>query len=618
MSTHRRTAEPAVARPAELRTLHELLARSAARAPTAAALEAPGRDPLSFASLARATNGVAGALRAMGLRRADAVAVVLPNGPEMAAAFLATASAAVSAPLNPNYKRAELDFYLADTDARALLVWSTLDTPARDAARALGVPIVELSAPPDSAAGVLALDGAVADGASDVDLGAPRPDDVALVLHTSGTTARPKRVPLTHANLCASARHVGATLALGPADRCLNVMPLFHIHGLVAATLASLAAGASVVCTPGFRGAELLGWLEHFAPTWYTAVPTMHQAVVAVAAGTPRDTSLRFIRSSSAPLPRQTLAELERIFSVPVVEAYGMTEAAHQMASNPLPPRPRKPGSVGPAAGPEVAIADAAGNLLPHGATGEVVVRGPNVTPGYAGNPAANAAAFTADGWFRTGDQGTMDADGYLFLSGRLKELVNRGGEKVSPIEVDEALMDHPAVAQALAFAMPHPTLGEEVAAAVVLRPGAHAAERELRSFVAERLSYFKVPRRVVVLDAIPTGATGKLQRIGLAEKLGITAAGRGAASAPTGERPAGPVEEIVAMLWGEVLPGTSPRRHDDFFAAGGDSIRAAQLVTRLSDALAVELTLLDFFDAPTVAGVAERLAPLLEGDGGV
>ena len=610
MSSHR-TAESSVGRPTELRTIPELLVRAAARAPGAPALDAPGREPLDCASLARATAGIVGALRALGLRRRDAIAVVLPNGPEMAAAFLATASAGVSAPLNPNYKRAELDFYLADTDARALLVWSALDTPARDAARALGVPIVELSAPRGAAAGVLALDGAPCGGASALaDIDGPLADDVALVLHTSGTTARPKRVPLTHANLAASARNVGATLALGPADRCLNVMPLFHIHGLVAATLASLAAGASVVCTPGFSAAAFLGWLDQFRPTWYTAVPTIHQAVVAATAGTPRDTSLRFIRSSSSPLPRQTLAELERIFAVPVVEAYGMTEAAHQMASNPLPPLQRKPGSVGLAAGPEVAVADAAGVLLPAGATGEVVVRGPNVTAGYAANPAANAAAFTADGWFRTGDQGTMDGDGYLYLSGRLKELVNRGGEKVSPIEIDEALMDHPAVAQALAFAMPHPTLGEEVAAAVVLRPGARAGERELRAFVAERLSYFKVPRRVVVLDAIPTGATGKLQRIGLAAKLGVDAAPPPVSG---GEHPEGPVEEVVAMLWCEILPGVTPHRHDDFFAAGGDSIRAAQLVSRISELLAVELTLLDFFDAPTVAGLAERLAPLLE-----
>lgn len=215
---------------------------------------------------------------------------------------------------------------------------------------------------------------------------------------------------------------------------------------------------------------------------------------------------------------------LETTFGVPVIEAYGMTEASHQMASNPLPPAPRYAGSVGMAAGPEIAIMDDDGQLLPPGALGEVVIRGANVTNGYENNPAANASSFT-NGWFRTGDQGTLDEQGYLRLTGRLKELINRGGEKVSPLEVDETLMDHPAVAQAVTFAMPHEMLGEEVAAAIVLRPGAaEVTEREIRDFVAERLANFKVPRHVVFLTEVPKGPTGKVQRIGLAKLLGISA----------------------------------------------------------------------------------------------
>jgi oxalate---CoA ligase len=259
-------------------------------------------------------------------------------------------------------------------------------------------------------------------------------------------------------------------------------------------------------------------------PTWYTAVPTMHQAILARAERNREIVArsrLRFIRSSSASLPPQVMAELERVFRAPVIESYGMTEASHQMASNPLPPRPRKPGSVGLAAGPEVAVMDDAGSLLPRGAVGEVVIRGPNVTRGYEANPEANAKAFT-NGWFRTGDQGVLDDDGYLRLTGRLKELINRGGEKISPLEVDDVLMDHPAVQQVVTFAMPHEKLGEEVAAAVVLREGKIATERELRDFAATRLADFKVPRRVVLLPEIPKGATGKLQRIGLAKKLGL------------------------------------------------------------------------------------------------
>ncbi len=346
------------------------------------------------------------------------------------------------------------------------------------------------------------------------------------MLHTSGTTSRPKIVPLLQRNVTASAGHIMATLALGPGDVCLNVMPLFHIHGLMAATLASLAAGAQVSCSPGFHALRFFHWLDEVRPTWYTAVPTMHQAVLARADHNPEivaRTRLRLIRSSSASLPPQVMAELERTFRAPVIEAYGMTEAAHQMASNPLPPRARKPGCVGVAAGPEVAVMDEEGNVLPRGAVGEVVIRGPNVTPGYEANPEANAKAFT-NGWFRTGDQGVIDEEGYLRLTGRLKELINRGGEKISPLEVDEVLMDHPAVQQVVTFGLPSEKLGEEVAAAVVLREGKTVGERELRDFVAARLAQFKVPRRIVFLREIPKGATGKLQRIGLAAKLGLTA----------------------------------------------------------------------------------------------
>jgi acyl-CoA synthetase (AMP-forming)/AMP-acid ligase II len=348
--------------------------------------------------------------------------------------------------------------------------------------------------------------------------------DIALVLHTSGTTARPKIVPLSQANICASARHIGATLALSPADACLNIMPLFHIHGLIAAVLSSLAAGGAVICTPGFDALRFFRLLDEERPSWYTAVPTMHQTILTRAdrnAEIIARAKLRFIRSSSASLPGPVMEQLEAVFGCPLVESYGMTEASHQMASNPL-AGPRKPGSVGRAAGPEVAIMDDDGTILPQGEIGEVVIRGPNVTAGYEANPDANAKAFT-HGWFRTGDQGAFDAEGYLTLTGRLKELINRGGEKVSPLEVDGVLSAHPAVAQALTFAMPHAKLGEEVAAAVVLREGAACTERELRDFAAQQLADFKVPRKVVFLPEIPKGATGKLMRIGLAEKLGLT-----------------------------------------------------------------------------------------------
>ncbi|MGE0733956.1 MAG: acyl--CoA ligase [Alphaproteobacteria bacterium] len=485
----------------------------------AAALLAPDRKTLSFDAMRALVQRTVAALNEAGIGRNDRVGIVLPNGPEMAAAFVAIGAGATTAPLNPGYRADEFEFYLSDLHAKALVVQAGDATPARDVARKLSIPIVEL-APREEAAG--AFDLHLPRGAPAAHGGMAQPDDIALVLHTSGTTSRPKIVPLSQSNIAASARHIRATLALSPADRCLNIMPLFHIHGLIAAVLSSLGAGASVYCTPGFNALKFFQWLDDARPSWYTAVPTMHQAILARAARNADSIArakLRFIRSSSASLPPQVMAELEAVFKAPVIESYGMTEAAHQMASNPLPPRARKPGSVGIQAGPEVRVMDEAGTLLAAGATGEVVIRGPNVTRGYENNPTANATGFT-DGWFRTGDQGVLDAEGYLTITGRLKEIINRGGEKISPREVDEILLDHPAVAQVLTFAMPHAKLGEDVAAVIVLKEGVAATETQLRDYAATRLADFKVPRKIVFLAEIPKGATGKLQRIGLHEKL--------------------------------------------------------------------------------------------------
>lgn len=505
-------------------TLAALLRSHPADAP---ALGAPDRPWLTYGALRGLAEATRVALNAAGLGRGDRVAIVLPNGPEMAAAFVVLAQSVVTAPLNPAYRREEFDFYLTDLKARAIVLPEGYEGPALEAAQAVGLVVLRLSFDAADPAGAFALR---AEGrAGTADPADPGPDDVALILHTSGTTSRPKIVPLLQSNVAASARHIAASLALTPADRELNMMPLFHIHGLVAAVSASLSAGASVWCAPGFDALRFFGWLDAAKPTWYSAVPTMHQTILARAgrnAEVIARNPLRLIRSSSASLPAQVMVELSATFNAPVIEAYGMTEAAHQMASNPLPPRAQKPGSVGVAAGPEVAIAHEVENRLVDG-VGEIVISGPNVTPGYEGNPEANAKNFfevAGQRWFRTGDQGSLDAEGYLSLTGRLKEIINRGGEKVSPLEVDGVLMDHPAVAQVVTFAMPHAKLGEEVAAAVVLREGMEADEGAIRRFAAERLADFKVPRRVVILPEIPKGATGKLQRIGLAEKLGLGA----------------------------------------------------------------------------------------------
>lgn len=500
-------------------TLFDLVGDVADR--TRPAIDGFNVNSFSYSSLIDVISSNAQWLRSAGVGPQDRVAIVLPNGPAAASSFLAVASCAVAAPLNPAYTREEFAFYLEDLAARAAIVLEGGDSAVLAAAEDTGTPVLRLV--PGEGAGAFRLHGAVGEPRTQAALNGAEAD--ALVLHTSGTTARPKIVPLTQANLAASASNIAKTLRLTPEDRALNVMPLFHIHGLVGVLLSSLAAGAAVHCTPGFDALKLYSWLEDVEPSWYSAVPTMHQTIVARAKRNrellERGTRLRLIRSSSAALAPQVLGELEATFGVPVIESYGMTEAAHQMASNPLPPAERKPGTVGPAAGPDVGIVDDTGALLAQGATGEVVIRGENVTAGYAGNPEANAKAFT-DGWFRTGDQGFLDTDGYLTITGRLKEIINRGGEKISPREIDEVLLGIEGVAQAAAFAMPHKKLGEEVAAIVVPEEGAALDEKGVRDAARERLAEFKVPKKVIVSNEIPKGPTGKVQRVKLAQVLGL------------------------------------------------------------------------------------------------
>ena len=509
-------------------SLQELLSVGQADQP---AIGAPGgHRPLPYGALRAFVEATIAKLNALGVDRNDRVAIVLNNGPEMAVCFLCVASACAAAPLNPAYRDEEVEYYLKDLRARLLIVESATRHPAAAVAARLGIPAVTIAATPELGAGTFALGAPEGAGPQRPAAGGGHagPDDIALVLHTSGTTSRPKIVPLSQRNVCASAGNVRDALALTAADCGLNIMPLFHIHGLIAGLLAPLLAGGRVQCAPAFNALAFFRWFAAAKPTWYTAVPTMHQAILARAGQHGeliKSNPLRFIRSSSASLPPQIIAELEKTFGAPVIEAYGMTEAAHQMASNPLPPGTRVPGTVGRAAGPEVAIMDAQGTVLPPNTTGEIVIRGSNVTAGYENNPKANGEAFTR-GWFRTGDQGVMDPAGYVTITGRLKEIINRGGEKISPREVDEVLMDHSAVRQVVTFAIPHDKLGEEVGAAVVLREGASATEKELRAFCAARLAPFKVPRTIIFLEEIPKGATGKLQRIGLAQKLGVGAVG--------------------------------------------------------------------------------------------
>jgi len=586
--------------------LHALINAHGKQSPESNALLSPDGGPLTYRALDEHLRATALHLNRLGLRRADRIAVVLPNGPEMATAFLAVSSACVCAPLNPAYSADEFAFYLADLQAKALILPLGNDGQGRVAAGRLGIPIIELEADKYQA-GLFTLN-------SDLSLDAARsapelagPVDTALVLHTSGTTSRPKIVPLTHANLAFSARNIAESYALTLADCTLNLMPLFHIHGLVGVLSSSLQAGASVICTPGLRQAEIMTWLESFQPTWFSAVPTILQAIAELARQSQplHPTGLRFIRSASSALPPAVAHELETIFGVPVLEAYGMTEGAHQIATNPLPPHPRKFGSVGfPTGTSRAAILDEAGNLMPAETMGEIAIRGENVMGGYENNAQANLAAF-ANGWLRTGDLGFIDGDGYIFIRGRSKEMINRGGEKIAPREVDDVLLQHPAVEQAVAFAVPHPTLGEDVAAAVVLRRGESVSARELRQIAAGSLADFKVPRQIVFVTEIPKGATGKIQRIGLAEKLADQLEVSRSEPAEQRSEPPTPIEAAILAIWQEVLAEKAIGIHDDFLALGGDSIRAVRILGRINDQFGLALTLRNLFETPTVADIA-------------
>jgi acyl-CoA synthetase (AMP-forming)/AMP-acid ligase II len=468
---------------------------------------------ITYKQLRDQVTEMADALATMGIRRGDRVATYLPNGLPAIVSFLAASVAGTAAPLNPGYREDEVNFYLEDTGAKVLLCPADA-AGARKAAEAKGVPVYALEM---DGSGCVRIVGAPKGKTA----AAPSSDEMALILHTSGSTGRPKRVPIMHKNMAASTKNIVAHYALAPNDVSLCVMPLFHVHGLVASTLSTLLSGGTVVVPGKFSPLSFWRTVRDTGATWYSAVPTIHNLLLA-RAGDERPAGaegLRFIRSCSASLPAEMMEKMERVFGVPVLEAYGMTEASHQMSSNPQPPAARKPGSVGPGTGVRIGIMDEAGNLLPDGERGEVVIQGPNVVSGYENNAEANAKSFT-NGWFRTGDQGYLDEDRYLTLTGRIKELINRGGEKIGPREIDEVLLSHPGVAEAVAFGVPHPAWGEEVAAAIVLKEGDGTTDAAILAFCKERLADFKCPKKIYITTAIPRTATGKIQRGAVAKAL--------------------------------------------------------------------------------------------------
>lgn len=468
---------------------------------------------VTYDSLRQQVLDMADALASAGVQRGDRVAIALPNGLPAIVSFLAASIAGTAAPLNPAYPYEEFLFFLRDTEARVLLCPPAAADFVRSAASDLKIPIFPVGM---TDKGVVHL----VNAPSGAKASEPNADDIALVLHTSGSTGRPKRVPLRHFNLAVSSANIANTYALSEEDVSLCIMPLFHIHGLVGSVMSTLLSGGTVVVPTKFNALSFWRTVHQHRVTWYSGVPTMHQLLLARTRHIPPEAAtLRFIRSCSAPLSAELIQKIEGIFGVPFVQAYGMTEAAHQMTSNPLPPRHRKAGSVGVGAGIRITVMDKQGNHIGNNQRGEIAIQGASVFRGYENNADANARAFV-EGWFRTGDEGYLDEDCYLHLTGRIKDIIIRGGENVAPHEVDEILLKHPAVSAAVTFGFAHPTLGEEVAAAVVLHETNGATESELLKHCREWLAEYKCPKKLYLVASIPTTATGKIRRRSVATAL--------------------------------------------------------------------------------------------------
>ena len=571
----------------------------AAQAPNAIALLAVDHEPLTYSTLWDQVQTARRVLRQAGLQPQEPVALVM-RGAELITAFLAIAGVSAVAPLNTSFSEDEYRFYLSRLGARFLLIQDDLAEPATAAAKELGMRVLRVRSAPGSAAGVFTVD---PEGGLPVNRG--RETDAALLLYTSATTGNPKLIPLTAANLAAIARNNAGAFQLDQSDRFLTMVPLFHSHGL-GAVLTQLFRGGSVICTPSFDPENFLRWLDEFRPTWISGGPPVLHALLTLANEHPADfqrAPLRFIQSSGAPAHPELIASLEDVLGVPVLQGYGMTEAVGIARSTPT---ARKPGSVGRSIGCDVAIMDDSGDIVPSGTEGEIVVHGPTLMSGYLDDPEANRTAF-CNGWFRTGDIGHLDSEGFLFITGRLKEIINRGGQKIMPSEIDRVLAMHPQVRDAAAFPVPHPTLGDDVAAAVVLRTGSSASERELRRFSAAHLASFKVPRRIIFLDTLPRGPAGKVLRRTLTEQFHDLAQ-----KPPDASRPPDATELRLIEIWRRILSVSQVGVHDDFFQLGGDSLSAAVMLADVQREITSGSDLLNpaqFFEQPTVASLAQLLS---------
>jgi acyl-CoA synthetase (AMP-forming)/AMP-acid ligase II/thioesterase domain-containing protein/acyl carrier protein len=564
-------------------TLHERLATLATRHGDVPALLDPEFPTLSFADLLHETEIMGSLLQKFGIGCGDRIALVASHGSETATAILAIACNAVCVPINPGITTSECLTILRATRARALFAPKADGIAALEAATQIGLMIIAGDAPASHSVTALSAT-------------PPGPDDPALLMVTSGTTDTPKVVPITHRQLLARVRKTARLLGLTAADRCLNLMPLYYMHGLNSGLLGPILAGGSSICPSGFDKQSFSAGLRALRATWYTAGATHQQAIQGWLTQAPEmigGHSLRFARSGSASLPARIQQELERQLGVPVVESYSSTETG-SMTANP-PGGVRKPGTVGRGIGSELAVVGEQGELLPAGTLGEVVVRGPCIITAYENDPQASQRAFR-NGWFHTGDLGRLDEDGYLTLGGRLNEIINRGGEKIAPAEVDAALLSHPAVADAITFSVPHPTLHEEVAAAVVLHPGHRLTEQGLRDYLGNSLAPFKVPRRILPVTEIAKGPTGKPLRTGLAKRFAAELEARPVSR----QHQESPILQTLVQLWRNTLRRNDISPDDDFFQRGGDSLSAVELLTRIEEMLQLNIAIEELVHYPT------------------
>lgn len=586
--------------------LSDLLTAQALHEPSAVAIAAPGRDPMTYAEWNAVGLAAVAALLEAGIEPTDRIALLVPNGPEAAAATVILSSFATVAPLDPGSRADELERALHLLAVTCVVVLAGSGQIARSIAARLDLAIVELVVETGASAGAFVVRAVHAKArGSHAPAGEARPG---ILARTSGTVGPPKLVAISNANVISAARAVCGALALEPLDRCLIVRPMFHMNAIVTIVAASLAAGAGIVCLGGFEAEQFFTSLRDDRITWFSAPPAMHREILAcgpafrAAALAAR---LRFIRSSSAALHEDVCKQIESLFNAPLLEGYGMSEAPF-IACNPLPPGVRKIGSVGLPQDCEMMIVDDAGRALDAEQVGEVVIRGPNVASGYV-DASFDATAFV-DGWLRTGDLGRRDGDGYLYLLGRQKELINRGGQKFFPRDIESVLREDRSIADVVAFGMPHPTLGEEVAAAVILQDGATRSESEIKQFAMERVTEGKVPKRVLILSQFPRTPTGKVQVHELRKLLEQKPSG----IAPEGRAPAQLLEAQLLQLFQDVLDAPDFGVEDDFFVAGGDSLRAVRLIARIRSQCGEDVSLQSLFEAPMPRTLAKRVVAAL------